>query len=109
MFSARYTGVLMSSLFTNNAIYQPSASLNSTNYATGPVFPAKMTDSSLARGSTTVEFASPDLRTPYTEQGTLAIERQIGRDMSLTASYLWNRGIQGLGARDLNIGPLSPT
>ncbi len=108
MFSARYTGVLMSSLTTNNAIYQSNLSLTSASYAQGPAFPARLTDSSGARTGTTVEFASPNLRTPYTEQGTLAIERQIGREMSLTASYLWNRGVQGFGVRDLNIGPFGP-
>jgi outer membrane receptor protein involved in Fe transport len=107
MFFARTTGALINALFTNNAVYQSSLSLTSASYASGPVFPARLTDASLAKGGTTVEFASPVLRTPYTEQGTVAVERQIGRDMSLTASYLWNRGLQGFGVRDLNIGPLS--
>jgi len=109
MFYARTTGVLLNSLFTNNAVYQTSLSLTSSSYSTGPVFPAKLTDASQAKAGATVEFAAPGLRTPYTEQGTIAIERQIGRDMSITTSYLWNRGLQGLGARDLNIGPLGPS
>ena len=55
-----------------------------------------------------MEFAAPELRTPYTEQGTVAIERQVARQVALTVSYLWNRGVQGFGVRDLNIGPLGP-
>jgi hypothetical protein len=104
-YHARYSGTLVSSLLTNNAVYQSSVYVASSNSAVGPVFPNKLTTSNLA-SSTTVEFAAPSLRTPYTEQGTFAIERQIIPNLGLTVSYLWNRGIQGLGVRDLNIGPL---
>jgi hypothetical protein len=106
IYHARYSGTLVSGLTTTNAVYQQSVSLTSTTSASGPVFPNRLTASSLARNGTTVTFAHEKLRTPYTEQGTLAIERQLGKQIGLTVSYLWNRGIQGLGVRDLNIGPL---
>ena len=108
IFHARYSGILISSLFTNNAVYQKSLSLTSSNYALGPVFPYRLAASDLAKSGTTVEFADPNLRTPYTEQGTLALERELTRDMGLTVSYLWNRGLQGMGVRDLNIGAMGP-
>jgi len=106
LYHQRYTGILMSGLFTNNAVYQQTLSLTSSQYALGPVFPNPLTSAAGAKSGTTVEFAEPNLRTPYTEQGTLAIERQMGSNFALTASYLWNRGIQGFGVRDLNIGPM---
>jgi hypothetical protein len=106
IYHQRYTGVLLSSLFTNNAVYQKSLSVTSAQYALGPSFPNALSAGDLARTGTTVEFASPDLKTPYTEQGTLGVEREITRTMVLTVSWLWNRGIQGFGVRDLNIGPL---
>ena len=105
VYHARYVGTLISSLLSNNAVYQTSVYVSSSNSAVGPVFPNKLTTSNLA-SSSTVEFAQPGMRTPYTEQGTFAIERQLLPDIGLTVSYLWNRGIQGLGVRDLNIGPL---
>jgi hypothetical protein len=108
IYHSRYSGILMSGLITTNALYQQSLSLTSSNYAIGPAFPTRLASSSLARTGTTVAFADQNLRTPYTEQGTLAVERQLGRQIGLTVSYLWNRGIQGFGARDLNIGPLGP-
>jgi outer membrane receptor protein involved in Fe transport len=108
IYHARYSGVLISSLFTNNAVYQKALSLTSANYSVGPVFPNILQSSDLAKAGSTVEFAAPDLRTPYTEQGTVAVERELTRGLGLTVSYLWNRGIQGLGVRDLNIGPLGP-
>jgi hypothetical protein len=70
------------------------------------VFPYPLSPDSagaaLAKTGSTVEFAQPGLRTPYTEQGTLAIERKLADNLGLTVSYLWNRGIQGFGVRDLN-------
>jgi hypothetical protein len=111
MYHARYTGALINSLFTNNAIYQKSLSLNSNNaadVAAGPVYPNILASAANARAGTTVQFAAPDLRTPYTEQGTLAIERQLTGNIGLTVSYIWTRGVQFFGLRDLNIGPLGP-
>jgi hypothetical protein len=108
MYHQRYAGILVSSLFTNNAVYQKALSLTSAQLALGPAFPNRLASSDLARTGTTVEFASPNLRTPYTEQATLAIEHQFSRTIAMTASYLWNRGIQGFGVRDLNIGAFGP-
>ncbi|PWU01362.1 MAG: hypothetical protein C5B51_22885 [Terriglobia bacterium] len=108
IYHQRYTGVLVSGLFTNNAVYQKSLNLTSSQYSLGPGFPNVLASADQARAGTTVEFAAPDLRTPYTEQGTLAVERQLGKSFGLTVSYLWNRGVQGFGVRDLNIGSLGP-
>jgi len=111
MYHARYTGALINSLFTSNSVYQTSQSFNSNNaadLAAGPVYPNILASSSNARGASTVQFAAPDLRTPYTEQGTLAIERRLAANLGLTVSYIWTRGIQLFGLRDLNIGALGP-
>jgi hypothetical protein len=108
MYHQRYAGIFLTGMITTNAIYQKALSLTSSGYASGPVFPNALAASELAKSGTTVAFADPNLRTPYTEQGTLAIERQLAGSVGLTVSYLWNRGIQGLGVRDLNMGPLGP-
>ncbi|MCL5744634.1 MAG: hypothetical protein M1541_12015, partial [Acidobacteria bacterium] len=108
MYHQRYAGMFLTGMITTNAIYQKALSLTSSGYASGPVFPNRLEASALAKSGTTVAFADPNLRTPYTEQGTLAIEHQLANSVGLTVSYLWNRGIQGLGVRDLNIGPLGP-
>ena len=106
IYDQRYTGVLINGLFTNNAVYQQSVTVQSAQAAIGPSFPSVLPSPAGTPGTKTVEFANPNLRTPYTEQGTLAVERQLGRNIGLTVSYLWNRGVQGFGVRDLNIGPL---
>ena len=38
-----------------------------------------------------------------------AIERQLGRDLGMTASYIWNRGVQLYWIRDLNLPALGST
>jgi hypothetical protein len=112
VFHARFMGSLIANLFTGNGITQTSLSLqgsSAADLAAGPVYPAALTAAPAnARGSSTIQFADPHLRTPYTEQGTLAVERQLSRDMVITASYIWSRGVQLLTVRDLNVGAPGP-
>ncbi|MCU1257295.1 MAG: TonB-dependent receptor, plug [Bryobacterales bacterium] len=113
MFHARFPASLISNLFTNNGNYQWAISLQNTNplqVANGPVYPNALSGlpPNATIGAANVQFAAPNLRTPYTEQGTLAVERQLGPDFGLTASYIWSRGVQLLAMRDLNIGAPGP-
>lgn len=71
---ARFSGGSISNLFKNNAVYQSSMSLSSTQpaqLAAGPVVPnvlaAPPPGASVA--STYIQFAAPNLKTPYSEQG----------------------------------------
>jgi hypothetical protein len=105
---------VIDNLFTNNGVLQTAITLNNTipaQVAAGPVFPNALatapTGGSLAASS--LQFLDPHLRTPYSEQGTVAIERQIVTDLVLTASYIWSRGVQLYGVRDLNLPQLSST
>jgi len=110
MFYARFPGGLINDLWKNNGLYQTSLSLSSSTasqLAAGPVYPNRLVSSANAAGSSTIQFADPNLRTPYSEQGDFAIERQLPGQISLTASYIWSRGVLLPVVRDLNIGPLS--
>jgi hypothetical protein len=110
MFYARFPGALINDLWKGDGTYQTSLSLSSSiaaQLAAGPVYPGRLASSSSAVGSSTLQFAAPDLRTPYTEQGDFAIERQLGSQVSLTTSYIWSRGVRLFSTRDLNIGALS--
>ena len=53
----------------------------------------------------TVVAAAPGLATQYTQQADISIDREITRNMGITVSYLWNRGLKLMTRRDLNIGP----
>ncbi len=117
MFHGRFLGSVIDNLWTTNGLYQTSLSLSSTTpaqLAAGPVFSNALATapSNASVGAATLQFAAPNLKTPYSEQGTLAVERQLGREslgMAMTASYIWSRGVQMFGVRDLNLPGLSST
>src|SRR4029077_21097361 len=76
-----------------------------------PTFPNILSGSgSLPGGTIALQFADPkSFRAPYSQQGTLAVEHQFTRDIALTASYIWSRGIAIFTQRDLNLGtPTAP-
>jgi hypothetical protein len=113
IFHARFPASLINNLFTNNGNYQWAISLQNSNplqVANGPVYPLALSSlpANATIGAANVQFAAPNLRTPYSEQGTVGVERQLGRDVALTASYIWSRGVQMLATRDLNIGAPGP-
>jgi hypothetical protein len=58
-------------------------------------------------GNRAITFAAPNMRNPYTEQLNVAVERALTSSMTLTASYLMNRGKRLYTVRDINVGPLS--
>jgi hypothetical protein len=49
-------------------------------------------------------MAASDFRVPYTEQADIAIERQLAKTLSFTASYIWSRGLHLTSVQDINIG-----
>jgi outer membrane receptor protein involved in Fe transport len=110
IFYGRYPGGLLNTFFLGNGLYQKSISLNSTNAsdkANGPVFPNVLPNTGAFNppaGSVSLNIAAADFRTPYTQQADLAIERQLARDLSVTASYIWSRGLHLTSVQDINIG-----
>jgi hypothetical protein len=114
MYYARVAGATLQDLFEGNGVTTQSISLSSTQapqLAAGPVFPNTLsgvpTGYNLAASS--IQFASPNWKTPYSEQGTVALERQLTKDIGITASYIWSRGVQLYSVRDLNLPGLSST
>jgi outer membrane receptor protein involved in Fe transport len=115
MFYGRYPGGLLNTLFLGNGLYQKSITLNSSNAsdrAAGPVFPNVLPNSANFNppaGSVSLNIADPNFRAPYTEQGDIAIERQLAKTLAMTVSYLWSRGLHLTAVQDVNIGPPGPT
>ncbi|HEX3880845.1 MAG TPA: TonB-dependent receptor, partial [Bryobacteraceae bacterium] len=106
-FYARLVGGLIDDVYTGNGIYQVSDSLTSSSpslLAAGPVFPNALAApiSSIVGGASTLDVLSPKLKTPYTEQATVAVERQLTPSMVLTVSGIFSRGVNLLGTQDIN-------
>lgn len=111
IFYARLLGGMIDNLWTTNGIYQIADSLSSTNptqLAAGPIFPNALAapPAGASVGAATIQFADPNLKAPYTQQGNITIERQLSHDMVLSASGIWSRGVHLMSIVDLN-APLS--
>jgi hypothetical protein len=107
IFYARFHGNMLDTLWLGGGTYQTSISITPSQ-AGAPIFPNILASAS-ATGTIKMEFAAPDFHNPYTQQGTVAVEHQFTRDLAVTASYIWSRGIGLYVQRDLNLGAPGPT
>jgi hypothetical protein len=109
IFWGRFHGNGISTLFLGNGRYQTNISINATG-AGAPVFPNVFASpAGLPSASIQLAFAGPEFHNPYTQQGNFTIERQLARDLGLTVSYIWTRGIGLWTNRDINLGPPGTT
>jgi outer membrane receptor for ferrienterochelin and colicin len=109
LFYAPFVGNGLDTLFLGNGLYQTSITANPTTVG-APIFPNPVaTVSAVPAGTKTITFADPNFHNPYTEQATLAIQRQIGRDMDVTASYIFSHGVGLITSRDLDLGAPTTT
>jgi hypothetical protein len=71
-----------------------------------PDFPDPLSPGGLLTGepSSIVRFA-PDLRSPYTLQFSLGVERQLNKSIVATANYINTRGIKLFRSRNINAPP----
>ena len=105
-FFARLVGGMLDDVYTGSRMYPGVADnlSNATLIAQGPVFPnalgAPLT--SITQSASTLDVLSPHLKTPYSEQATIAVERQLAKDMVLTVSGIFSRGVNLLGTQDIN-------
>jgi len=114
IFYGRYPGGLINTLFLGNGLYQKSVSLTGSvpsDRANGPVFPNVLPGSANFNppaGSVSLNMAASDFRAPYTQQADIAVERQLARDLALTVSGIWSRGLHLTSVNDINIGAPGP-
>jgi outer membrane receptor protein involved in Fe transport len=103
---ARLVSGLLDDVYTGNGLPSTQTSLSLSNATTikagGPVFPNVLTSAGSAAGSSTLDVLSPTLKTPYSEQATLSVERQIAKDMVLTVSGIFSKGVNLYGTQDIN-------
>jgi len=107
LFYAPYITDGIDTLFLGNGIYQQSISVNPTQ-AGAPLFPNVVTPGTIPAGTATITFADKNFHNPYSSQATVAIERKLSRDLDLTASYAYTRGLGLITSTDVNLsGPTS--
>jgi outer membrane receptor protein involved in Fe transport len=108
MFYARMLGGLIDNLYTSNGIYQISDTFNATNptqYAVGPSFPNALpaAPAGAGVGASNLQFAAPNLKTPYSQQANFSFSRELPWNMVLSPSLIWSRGVNLYGVTDLNV------
>lgn len=61
----------------------------------------------LARVPSSIVRFAPDIRSPYTIQSSLGIERQLAKSLTASANYIFTRGIKSFRSRNIN-APFPP-
>ena len=74
-----------------------------------PHFPNYLDSTNIPGSGSNVTWADQNLKTPYTEQADLAVEKRLGTKTTATVSYLWNVGVDFLTRRDDNLAPPTGT
>ncbi len=103
IFWARFHGNGLDTLLLGNGKFQPAIYVSSS--ATGaPIFPNIFSSATgLPSGTVNLQFAADDFHNPYTQQGNVSFERQFAKDVALSVSYIWSRGIGIWTQRDVNL------
>lgn len=102
VFFARFQGAMLQSLFYGNGLYQSQITVQPTQ-AGAPTFPNIVTDfANFPAGTATLVYAADGMSNPYTIQGDIAVDRQLARDLGLTVSYVYTRGMRITTTMDRN-------
>ena len=96
---------LIDALFLGNGLYQTSISVNP--YQSGaPVFSKVVSSATTIPNATSnIAFANTKFRNENQQIGTVSIERSLGKDTTVTVSYINARGLHLWTAEDLNLNP----
>jgi hypothetical protein len=94
---------LIDALFLGNGLYQTSISVNP--YQSGaPIF-SKVASSAttIPNATSDIAFANSKFRNENQQIGTFSIERSLGKNTTVTISYINGRGLHLWTAEDLNL------
>jgi len=105
MFYAPFPMQLVDALFLGNGLFQTSISVSP--YQSGaPVIPKVISSATtIPNASSNIAFANTKFRNENQQVGTFAIERSLGRNTTVTLSYVNGRGLHLFTANDLNLTP----
>ncbi len=113
LFYGRTPAIALGTAHSNNGVSVIGLTLN--NVRLPFEYPNRFLDLNAIRalGGTA---ATPDIfifdknyQQPYTQQGSLGVEYEVAKNLSIGASYLYVKGTQLSRTRDLNLGPLTAT
>jgi hypothetical protein len=96
---------LIDALFLGNGLYQTSITVSP--YQSGaPVFSKVISSATtIPNASSNIAFSNTKFRNENQQIGTVSIERSLGRDTTVTVSYINARGLHLWTAEDMNLIP----
>jgi outer membrane receptor protein involved in Fe transport len=106
IFYGRTTGIMLGTAHSQNAINVINVSLNQAQLtAAGLVYPNVLTAPPTGAVPTrpSIYLFAEDYAQPYVQQGRLGFEREVFNNTSLTATYLFYKGVHLSRTRDINL------
>lgn len=92
LYYGRTSNSAVSSALTNNAVTLATYQFTPTSPG-APQYPGTFSAAPSGSGSKpSIQFLSPTLERPTIQMGELSVDRVVGRDITLTASYLYSKG-----------------
>lgn len=106
----RTPAIVLGTVHSQNGINVTGITLNAAGItAAGLTYPNILTAPPPGVSSNPNLFVfAPDYESPYVEQGRLGVEREIAKNLSLSATYLYYHGLHLTRTRDINLGAPAP-
>ncbi|HKO95904.1 MAG TPA: TonB-dependent receptor [Pyrinomonadaceae bacterium] len=112
IFFGRTTAIMLGTSHSQNGIQVTGVSLTCTTLPTNPclTYPTIFTTPPAAGTLTpSLYLFARDYEQPYVQQGRLGFEREVFANTSLSATYLYFRGVHLSRTRDINLSAPVPT
>src|SRR6266536_423185 len=107
IFYARTPAIVLGTAHSQNGINVTGINLNAGQIVTaGLVYPAILPAPPAGTSSNPNLFLfASDYVQPYIEQGRIGVERQVGKNLSISGTYLYYHGLHLTRTRDINLFP----
>ena len=105
LYYGRTPAIVLGTAHSQNGINVTGVNLNAAQLASaGLRYPNTLTAPPPGISSNpNLYFFAPDYESPYVKQGRLGVEREIVRNLSLSATYLYYHGLHLTRTRDINL------
>jgi outer membrane receptor protein involved in Fe transport len=105
LFYGRTPAIVLGTAHSQNGINVTGVTLNASQLASlGLTYPNVLTAPPAIGGANpSLFFFAPDYENPYVEQGRLGFEREMAKGLSVSATYLFYKGVHLTRTRDLNL------
>ena len=105
MYYARTPAIVLGTAHSQNGINVTGINLTAAQLTTlGLTYPNILTAPPAgASANPNLYYFAPDYEQPYVEQGRIGVERELWRNLSLSATYLYYHGLHLTRTRDINL------